>query len=644
MWNCWRWKLKVRKQFLILVSVLLLTGVGSATITSVDSITYNSNNEFFNGEVYAVSVASDQSTDKIDIFLDRDELSQQVDGEVNQDLEIDFTDQSTELRYSTSSSSELRPVYTFTPYHESGFTSKENAVDAIRASCFDLNDDGEGSGHWNAYYDGLSKEYEIRCFQEDTYLGTPAYIDNPDEIFTTEARLQASGKNLQTATLSNGDVGTGVVTDLGSHAKIRWNGNLDTGASTPDNTRVLGLSANRYDGSWRIVSDQAYRDYKSYLENQAHDTLQDWADGDNSGWAAAEWLNDRAWSAAEVDESSELAYTTVSDSSFRGGEFTYDTEDLLVYPMFTVYVDAGEDGYIEVTKPTGTPEITSTSSDDIEELGTGQISATVENVGNGEGSFSARVTECSSGFTSSDDQRTKTVPRGSSVSYSFDVSFQSTSRDQQEVGGSCTVEVQDTGSSASDSTSISVTGVQASECTAGEQSITVNEEGLYEIYECQSNEQGKELVKTCAEDEKAYAQGGSQFACEENKETGGGNNDGGGDGSGGGNGSMPQWIANLLEQLHLGFSLLGGLLIAAVGYKGGRWVDGEYQVKGSFQPFKSRSLDRVKRGRFLVGAIVGLASFGLGTMIVLQVPLFVQLVVILGVGFLLWKIPDLSLF
>lgn len=104
---------------------------------------------------------------------------------------------------------------------------------------------------------------------------------------------------------------------------------------------------------------------------------------------------------------------------------------------------------------------------------------------------------------------------------------------------------------------------------------------------------------------------------------------------------MPTWISNLLGQLHLAFSLLGGLLISAVGYKGGRWVDGEYQVKGSFQPFKNRSLDRVKRGRFLVGAITGLVAFGLGTLIVLQVPLLVQLVVILGTGFLLWKLPDL---
>ena len=622
----------MRQTAILLLSLVLFTGASSATVTSVDSITYNSNNEFFNGEVFAISVASDQSTDKIDIFLSKDQLSEATDGQVQQDLQIDFTDQSTELRYSTTSSSELVNVLTFTTYHESGFSTQEDAINAIKSSCFDLNGNGEGSGTYEYSYDSFS--YEIFCFQQDTYLGTPAYLDNPDEIFSTTAELQASGKTRESAVLSNGDTGSGVITDISDSAKIRWNGNLDTGASTPDNTRVYALHGNRYSGSWRIISEQGYNDYKSYVEGgQAFDSLESWRDGSMSKWQAMDSVNSRAWDAAEVDESSELAYTTVADSSFGSGAFTYDTKDLLVYPMFTVYVDAGEDGYIEVFKPTGEPRITSTSSTDIEELGTGEISATVENVGDGEGSFSARITSCSDGFTFSDTQRTETVRQGGSVSYSFDVSFQSTDRSQQEVGGSCNIEVQDTGSGVSDSTSVSVTGVQASECEAGTQSITVNEDGLYEIYECQENEQGKELVKTCSEGQKAYAQGDDSFVCEENKE------DSGGDGGDESDGNVPGWISDILSQLHLGFSVLAGLLLSVAGYKGGRWIDGEYQVKSSFEPFKQRSLDRIQRGRFLVGIVGAVAGLVLGTMVALQVPLGVQVIVVLGVGFLLWKNP-----
>jgi len=634
-----RW-CKLRRTATLLLSIILFAGLSSATVTSADSITYNSGtSEFFDGDLFAIGVASDESTDKIDIFLDRSELSESTDGEVQQDLQIDFTDQSTELRYSTTPSSDLVNIYTFTPYNEQGFSSSSEAISAIKASCFDLNGNGEGSGVWN--YETESQSYEIYCYTQDKYLGTPAFLDNPDEIFSTTASLQASGKTRQSATLSNGDTGSGVITDLGSHAKIRWNGNLDTGASTPDNTRIYALHANRYSGSWRIIGETAYDDYSTYLEGgQAFQALEDWAFDsapDITGWQAVDRLNRRAWDAAEVDETSELAYTTVTDNSFSNGQFTYDTEDLLVYPTFTVYVDAGENGYIEISKPTGEPNIVSTTSTTIPENGTGTISATVENVGDGEGSFSGRLTGCSDGFVFSDTQTTEDqVFPGTTVSYSFDVSFQSTSSEQRDIDGTCTVEVQDTGSGDSDSTSISVTGRQVSNCgelEAGDERRSLNSDGRWIIEVCKQNEQGFRLRTTCAEDEKAVAQGDDTFACEED------NGGGGGPGNPGDPGGIPGWIGDLLEQFHLGFSVLAGILLGVVGYKGGRWIDGESQVKGGFEPFKSRSISRVKKGRFLVGAIGAVAGFGLGTMVALQVRLGVQVIVVLGVGILLWKNP-----
>jgi hypothetical protein len=76
-----------------------------------------------------------------------------------------------------------------------------------------------------------------------------------------------------------------------------------------------------------------------------------------------------------------------------------------------------------------------------------------------------------------------------------------------------------------------------------------------------------------------------------------------------------------------------------VGYRGSRWVDGEYQVNGSFEPFKSRSLDRVDRGRFIIGSVGAVLGLVLGTLLALQVPLGIQVVVVLGAGVLIWKKP-----
>lgn len=617
----------------LFLTLVLFTGFSTATITSADSITYNSNNEFFDGEVYAVSVFADQATDKIDITIGESELSQQADGEVNQDLQIDFTHQSNELVYSTSSSPELRKVYTVVPYHEEEFNTKDAAITAIKSRCMDLNLDGYGSGTYNSYYDinDLSYNWEIYCFQRNSYLGLPAYIDNPDEIFTATAELRADGKTVQSATLSNGDAGDGAVTDLGDHAKIVWNGNLDTGAAKPDNSRVLGLYSNQYDGSWRVINQQAYEDYKTYIGGgQAFDLLEDWRSPDNSmdGVQAANLVNDRAQDASEEASSttSDLVNAEVSDSSFDTGSFTYDTPELLSYPSFTVYVDAGENGYIEVTKPTGVPEITSSSGTEIQEGDEGRVTATVENVGDGEGQFSGRLSSCGPGFSIVDDQDKKNVDPGQSVSYSFDVAFSSTSSESREITGSCTFEVN--GVEESDSTSVQVTGIQQSECTPGDQRREENENDRWEIYTCQDNGLSWSLETTCGEDEKAVAQGDNQFACEDDEDPDPPcENPPCGDPP-----EPPEW----LEQIHTALSILAGFLAGFIGYRGARWVDGEYQVKGGFKPFKGRSLSRVKRGRMVVGVIGAVAGFAAGTLIALQIPLLVQVIVILGAAALVY--------
>jgi hypothetical protein len=619
---------------MLLAALVLLTGFSSATVTSADSITYNSNNEFFNGELFAVSVTADRATDKIDIFLDQSELSGQVDGEVKQDLRIQFENQDSELRYSTTKSIDLRNIETLAPYNPDGFSTEQEAINDANGNCVDLNFNGEANAHLDRYSDGFfNTKYEVYCYQRNQYLGTPAYIDNPDEIFSVDAVVDADGKDIQRKTLSNGDTGTGVVTDLGSHAKVRWNGNLGTGASTPDINRVLALYNNDFENGWKIISKSRYDDFVSYRNNNAHELLKDWASGeydhyDDTVGRVSEFVNEDAFQASEEVDSatSELVNAEVSDSSFNTGEFTFDTEDLLSYPSFTVFVDAGENGYIEVTKPTGEPEIVSTSGAEIEEGSEEQVFATVENVGSGEGQFSGSLSSCGNGFTITDDQDTKNLAPGQSVTYSFDVSFSSASSDSREVSGSCDFQVQ--GLEYSDSSSIEVKGVQQAECSPGDQSRRERDDGRWEILECQSNGLDEEVVETCAEGEKAVAQGSNQFACEEPEDPG--------DPGDPGTPEPPTWIQDLVEQLHLGLSILAGLLASVAGYKGFRWIDGEYQVKGSFKPFKSRGLSRVDRGRFLIGVLGAVVGFAAGTLIASLIPLLVQLIVIAGIGVFLF--------
>lgn len=221
------------------------------------------------------------------------------------------------------------------------------------------------------------------------------------------------------------------------------------------------------------------------------------------------------------------------------------------------------------------------------------------------------------------------------------------------MSGSCTFEVSDTGSNAKDTSELNLFGVQEPECTAGEEKREQRNDGRWEIYVCQDDGMGYTLDETCAEDEKAEAQGDGEFSCEPIKpgdEVCGNGLDDDGDGDvdedcqGGeevcnngkdddGDGKVDENCGkSWLEQVHTALSVLAGLVVGFLGYKGSRWVDGEYQVKGGFKLFASRSLSRVKRGRLQVGVIGGIVAFAAGTLVALQIPLLVQLIVIVGAG------------
>nr|C0HM55.1 RecName: Full=Fusexin 1; Short=Fsx1; Flags: Precursor [uncultured archaeon] len=624
----------MRRAALILAFVLFI-GLSSATVTSADSITYNSGtSEFFDGDVFAIEVTADQSTDEIDIYLGASELSEKTDGEVNQDLSIEFTHQDSKLKYSTSTSDELRDIVTLTTYYEDGFDTEQDAIDAIKSDCYDLNQNGNGSGRYSRYYSVTSPvyDYEIYCFQKNEKLATPAYIDNPDEIFTAKAELQAGDKTIQSATLSNGDAGDGTVTDLGD-SKISWNGNLDLGASEPENSRVIALYSNDFENGWRIGNKQSYEDYKTFIGGgDAYDLLIDWQDGTyTASEVEDELVNTDANQAVEEASSSttDLVNAKVKDSSLDTGSFVYDTPELLSYPSFTVYVDAGENGYIEVTKPTGDPDIISTSSTEIKEGDEGTVTATVENVGDGEGEFSGRLSSCGEGFSIVDDQNTKNVGAGESVTYSFDVAFSSVSSESKEISGSCTFEVN--GVESSDSTSVSVTGIQQSECNPGDQRREKNENDRWEIYTCQDNGLTYEYDVTCAEDEKAVAQGDNQFSCEkQDDDSGGGDNTGsdsglfsnlfGGSGSG-----------DLLTQVHTALSILAGLVAGFFGYRGARWIHGETDIKGGFK-LESRNVSRVKRGSPVAGIVGAVLGFVVGYGVASVFHPVVQIIVVLGIA------------
>jgi len=70
------------------VSLLLFTSLAAACTTSVDSVKYKSNSEFFDGEVLQAGYVSNFATDEIDVYLGSSEIESRTGATVEEDLTL----------------------------------------------------------------------------------------------------------------------------------------------------------------------------------------------------------------------------------------------------------------------------------------------------------------------------------------------------------------------------------------------------------------------------------------------------------------------------------------------------------------------------------------------------------------------------
>jgi hypothetical protein len=371
---------------------------------------------------------------------------------------------------------------------------------------------------------------------------------------------------------------------------------------------------------------------KSYYEEQYNSDIEEYA---------------KKYSDSEFYSENKLE---ISGESLSEGKITVSSEDNLgVYPRGQVIFKADKVGYFI---PDATPEIHGVSPPEvIEEGSTRQVEVTVKNVGSGESDFSASLLDCSEGFTDGGDVVDFDLSPGDQNTKSLDVSFNSGSYSRSTIQGSCTVQVLNNRDATEVLTQgVSLEGKQSTECdpdTYSKEHVDVDADGNKEtkIFYCNPEGLVKEEVKVCDDDEEADKQQDGSYVCttdpDPQEEICGNRIDDDGDGKI--DEDCPTGLLDkildfitpdssdgILGQIHYGLSLLAGLIVGFLGYNGVRWVDGEYQVKGGFKPFASRSLSRVDRGRLLLGAIGGLAGFAAGTLVALQIPLLVQIIVIVG--------------
>lgn len=490
-----------RRVVTVLLGLAILSTVATAAVTSVDSISFDSNSEFFDGQTFVIEYTSSFTTDAIDVFLSSSQLSEAADGETDQSLSLDVAAQNVHARYSIQDTNQ-RDVHDLTLISQQHDTWAD-ADNWAANHCYDIDEDGanEYFGKEVLAWDG--KDVKAYCATQSSKRAAIGDISTPDEIFRTDWQLEASGENPETCTLSNADIGAGRRTSCGDHVVIEWTGNVDTGNAAPVADDELAGHSNSFTNGWRVLSEHSYDNWDTLVRGLSS-RYEDWGTGSIAKDTLQSDIDSTTDQAVSPYTQSPLYDATVVDDSLNSGQLRLDLEDVLAWPTFTIYVDGAE--YIQVEKPVGQPAIASTNSPvDVPEIGGGTVEFTARNVGDADGSFSGRIRSCSTGFQFDDTQITRTVPAASTTDYQFDVSFTSTGT-EQDVSGSCTVEVvNQEGTSAT--ASVSVNGIQENECTPGERFDGVDN-GDVVIYRCSEDGLSAEIVERCSDEEEAGTKDG----------------------------------------------------------------------------------------------------------------------------------------
>lgn len=632
----------------VIVSVVFLGALGATGYFFVQGsyvgdsqVTYDSNSPFFDGEVLQADYVADSSTDKINAYWTEDELQSKT-GEYIQDsvsIEVEKTDTSAEYRFQDG---DYRPISYVEAVESPAQTWEEDAVEWGRNNCFDIS--GDGSSNRGSDYvigSGFFGNYFVYCTQEYSRLGSVGDIATPQPQFSTTWSVQAGSKEPQECTVSNNEVGSGKQTRCTDNVLIKWSG-TNSLRNAPVADDELILHDNDLADGFRVIEEERYGNWRQEMEssNGLIDELEQLRDGEISPTDVND-INNQASEAYKEYSSSPLADARFSGTSINAGSMTLDTSYELLWPEFTVYIDGAD--YITVEKPVGEPRIQSTSSTDINEIGGGSVSMTVENVGDYEGSFSGRVKSCSPEFEPTDTVKTQTVASGDSTVFEFMVSFSSQSN-TREVSGDCTLEVENSDSSVVKTSTVGLTGIQESECTPGD-SLRAVVDGNQAIQECGSDGLPGDIIEVCDDGEQVENVEG-QLQC---TSTGPG---GGGGGGGTGTECEPLFdaggllanfqvkdpfcgeglLGKISTTIHLGLATVIALLSGRLVYRWSRWIDGENQIRGRFK-VQDRSVSRVAKGRLSVGLLGGAAALLVAAWVGLQLSIGLQLVAVIGLFF-----------
>ncbi len=489
-------KMKVKKNLLILtfflISIFLISFVSSA-VGGLSEARIRS--DFFGfDEAWVVDFVSDDfTTDRINAFFTPDDFEDTDGVRSKQSLSISADTKPSSCQWSLREDFSTNPdVRIYVPISFSDWIWNGDELDAKadrECSKFRI-------GTTRVKFSFITPlTHKIYCVKDSTKLGTVGEFINPFILAETDWTVQASGKQSQTATITNSEIGEGRSSPIGDRVFVQWQGLAGTGESCPLTQNNIPLHSNSFSSGWRVVNQGNYDSYKNYVESVLLDDILKWATDVLTESRLETTARNQANNA--IISSSAFGSFTVLDSRISSGKIEVDLGRQIVFPQFRLIIDAD---YLELDIPNGVPLIL--SSDKLikfTEGSAGSFEVTIKNVGKGIGGFTTRVIQCTNGFSSNTQPQGSILEPDEEETLTFEIIGSSISN-QAILTGSCTVEVKESTTNEIKTETFRTELTQRRECPPPEFACGV-QNNLQVVKKCNSQGTGFEIIKICKADE-----------------------------------------------------------------------------------------------------------------------------------------------
>ena len=309
-------------------------------------------------------------------------------------------------------------------------TSARNKINFVADTlkCYDAL--GQNCDYTAYYSDTRGIEGEIAGNAKYTFPVNISIVNSLGEIL---ASTILDGESTQSAYLKN---------DAGQvKAFAKWDGFILGTIDAPDVSNYMAIWDTEH-GGWIVNRRSKWDDWRNYKNSGFQTCLTAAELGSTTNYLSAidecfiKWntLESKMFQQNIIPWSWVSSYDMIVSGQSSAGNLVFTSDKQIRYPLLHLHINAD---WIGLYSPVGEPEITNVQPSTLTfESGSGEIIATVKNIGEAAGTFTTYA-ECSSGFYSESD--TRSIQQGNSQNVPIKI-FAECSQEKQ---GTCQVKTKD---------------------------------------------------------------------------------------------------------------------------------------------------------------------------------------------------------